>query len=425
MSLLSLSAFAGTEDTNGWPGGCYHCDNVPGCTDGVWFNAANPGAANKGAMPICALPGWEDNIDLSVDTMFIGDSDIARWDSDIIIPNSVNVGVGGYTCDDVNGIIDGNLQTYNPKWVVIVCGENDLFDQSVSATFSDFKVIIGKIIASGAQAIYVGTKPEPSTKSIHSKYQNYDALIREYADSLAILNSSPTLVMIDVYPAFINLGNPKSLYDKDRLHLSSQGYGYWNTWTTTALNDPLGGCIRWSSNACDSSIAPITTTTTTTVVATTAGTTTTTTSTTATQEVVMALAGNTCPNGYVKLTTLAGCQSSMNELSLSNFAGTENENSWPGGCYYCNNVPGCTNGVWFNFATLGASNGGATPICAVPGWETPINCLNDSDWQWTNNSGKVKKCDWVARRESRCNKIGDDGITLAREACPEACNAAC
>ena len=104
-------------------------------------------------------------------------------------------------------------------------------------------------------------------------------------------------------------------------------------------------------NVCDSSVAPITTTTTTTVVATTAGTMTTTTSPTATQEVVMALAGNTCPNVYVKLTTLAGCQSSMNELSLFNFAGTENEHSWPGGCYHCNNVPGCTNGVWFNSAT--------------------------------------------------------------------------
>ena len=107
-----------------------------------------------------------------------------------------------------------------------------------------------------------------------------------------------------MYPALVNPSNPKSLYDEDRLHLSSQAYEYWNTWTTTALRDPLGGCIRWLSNACDLSEGPITTKTTTTVVSTTAGTSTTSGSTTtagtsttsssatATQEVVMALAGD-------------------------------------------------------------------------------------------------------------------------------------
>jgi len=433
MSQLSLTIFQGTEDITDWPGGCYHCDNtVNGCTPGVWFNFANPGSANGGATPICALPGWEDNLDLSVEVLFIGDSDIQRWDTAPVFPGSVNVGVGGFTCDDVNGIIDNALQTYTPKWVVIVCGENDLFGQNAETTFNDFKAVIEKIVASNTRAIYIGTKPEPSTTtSMYSKYQNYDAKIRDYADALATepSHSSPPLVMVDVYPAFIQLGNPLSLYDNDELHLSDDGYEYWTTWTTTVLDNSLGDCVRWLSNVCNASVqftttTVATTTSITTPVATTAGTTTSTSTTAAPQDVVMAPAGNTCPAGYTKITTPAGCQEAMSLLSLTIFQGTEDITDWPGGCYHCDNtVNGCTPGVWFNFANPGSANGGATPICALPGWEI-ISCVNDSNWRWTNRKGRKKSCNWVARKERRCSKIGDDG-TLASEACPGACNAAC
>ena len=114
----------------------------------------------------------------------------------------------------------------------------------------------------------------------------------------------------------------------------------------------------------------------------------------------------------------------MGQLSLTNYQDEENTINWPGGCYYCNNVNGCSDGVWFNFST-GDTNGGATPICAVPGWEV-ISCVNDSTWRWTNRIGKKKSCNWVAKKESRCKKIGDGAAgVLAFEACPEACIDAC
>ena len=429
MGQLSLTNYQDEENTINWPGGCYYCNNVNGCSDGVWFNSAI-GKTNGGATPICAVPGWEGNLDMSVDVLFVGDSDIERWDTPSVFPGSVNVGVGGYTCDEVYDIIDGALQTYSPKRVVIVCGENDLFSQSAEATFQDFKRVIEKIVASNTQAIYLGTKPEPDTTSIHFKYKNYDAKIREYADALAT-EFAPfflPLVMVDVYPAFVEMGNPVSLYNQDGLHLSDDGYTYWNTWTNTVLNS-LEDCVLWESNVCSASVqitttTVATTTSITTTVATTAGTTTSTSTTATPQDVVMAPAGNTCPTGYTKLTTPTGCQEAMSQLTLTIFQGTEDISSWPGGCYHCDNtVNGCTPGVWFNFANPGSTNGGATPICALPGWEI-ISCVNDSNWRWTNRKGRKKSCNWVARKESRCSKIGDDG-TLALEACPGACNAAC
>jgi len=343
LSQLSLSSgFQGSERSRAWPGGCYHCDGVDDCIDGAWFNYRNPGQANGDARPICASQGFED--DLGIETLFIGDSDIARWEaSSSTFPNSSNGGVGGFTCDDVNGIIDANLDTLNPNWVVVVCGENDLNDQGVTKTFEDFQAVIQKILNSGARALYLGTKPEPSTRDMHAKYQRYDAEIWNYADALAA-SSSPEpapLTVIDVHAAFVFFFNPNSLYDRDRLHLSNRGYDYWNTWATTALNNPSTNvCVRWKNNVCDDTGAT-------------------------TQDVVVAQAGNVCPAGYTKLATAQGCQDAMGQLSLSNsyFQGTETDSNWPRGCYYCNDVAGCTDGVWFNSHSVGNANGGAMPIC--------------------------------------------------------------
>jgi len=442
MVELDFSTYRGTEDETGWPGGCYYCQNVNGCSNGVWFNRNPIGAAKEGAKPICALPGWEGDPP-PIETLFVGDSDVSRWETSSVFPSSVNVGFGGYTCAQVNNIIDRELALHTPTWVVIVCGENDLFDQNFDDTFDDFAVVIEKIKNFGARALYMGTKPEPSTQNMHSEYEMYDAKIRTYATTLAAADVStpPPLVMVDVYLGFNELGNPRSLYNRDRLHLSNEGYGYWNTWATTALGDTPAQCVRWLSNDCDET-APVASTTTTTTTATGDPVTTTTTTTTtepdtttttvvatttsttiAAQDVTLAESGNVCPTGYVKLLTLNQCEAAMvqlgDQLDVSKFRGYENESVWPGGCYYCHGVPGCTNGVWFNSNT-GAANGDAKPICALLDYV----CVNDSDW--VSRRGGNTDCDWVAKKPNkRCRKLGEDGITYAEDACPVTCNASC
>ena len=57
---------------------------------------------------------------------------------------------------------------------------------------------------------------------------------------------------------------------------------------------------------------------------------------------------------------------------------------------------------------------------------TRLTCENDPDWKWTNKKGKIKTCDWIAKKPgNRCKKLGVDGITYARDACQDACNDAC
>ena len=62
-------------------------------------------------------------------------------------------------------------------------------------------------------------------------------------------NNSGTLIVVDVYASFEDLGNPDSLYDDDELHLSSEVYDYWNQWVDSALDD-ADACVIWQSNSC-------------------------------------------------------------------------------------------------------------------------------------------------------------------------------
>ena len=179
--------------------------------------------------------------------LFVGDSDIQYWKkkTNQKFPNSTNRGNGGTTCKHWVNKIDKFLKKDAPTTVVLVCGENDLYYNSPATAFSNFKKIVNKIAAQGATTIYMGTKPEPGTKSMHAKYRKYDALIREYYDG----SQQEALIMVDVYPSFVDLGNPDYFYRNDDVHLSGKGYSYWTEWLTQTLNDNTG-CILWESGTC-------------------------------------------------------------------------------------------------------------------------------------------------------------------------------
>ena len=171
--------------------------------------------------------------------------------------------------------------------VLLVCGENDLAEgTSVAATFARYSSLVDTVRAAGARVIYMGTKPEPKSTSLHAEYVRYDQKIRELATSLlavrrrgprtldesagrvhgSFLRSAahasggaarrqagggdPPLTMVDVYNGFEALvpSNPASLYASDGLHLSTEGYAYWETWAATALADP--SCAEWLGGAC-------------------------------------------------------------------------------------------------------------------------------------------------------------------------------
>lgn len=191
-------------------------------------------------------------------TLFVGDSDIEYWKTtNTDFPQSHNVGVAGWTASQVNKKITGFLAEYPPTdWVVLVCGENDLYyGSNVKKTFEYFKKIVKEVLTTtGARVLYIGTKPEPATTDLHGKYKEYDQKIRDYAKQLSDGRNrttlTPPLVMIDTYPHFESIGNPSSLYQKDKLHLSKNGYFFWNKWTNYVFENADSQCQVYQNNKC-------------------------------------------------------------------------------------------------------------------------------------------------------------------------------
>jgi len=210
-----------------------------------WYATTCPDGYNLEPSETC-----ENHLVQYTDWLFIGDSDIEGWDTSQFIDSS-NIGVGGYMCSDVLSSIDEVLEQYTPVHVVIVCGENDLWEKTVEDTFDDFQTIVNKIILSGASVTYMGTKAEPGTTELHAEYREYDGLIQDSAVNLAN-NSYAPLNVVDVYQGFEDMGNPNSLYQDDELHLSLDGYEYWNLWLVQISND--SECIIWQSQECRVSI---------------------------------------------------------------------------------------------------------------------------------------------------------------------------
>eukprot|EP00854_Cymbomonas_tetramitiformis_P004143 gene4143-5121_t len=202
LKLVGDNPFArvdywGSEDESGWPSGCYYCDSVDNCVDGTWLNTHSTGSSNGGAKPYCV--SQSDGFTAGR-TLFIGDSDIDYWDTSSYFPGTYNVGVGGYTCKDVKGEVENLLSVLQPSKVVLVCGENDLSSgASVSKTFDRLEAVVTKIIEASATVVFIGTKPEPATSSLHDEYQEYDQLVRNHARALASGSSIPPLTMIDSY----------------------------------------------------------------------------------------------------------------------------------------------------------------------------------------------------------------------------------
>ena len=236
--------FYGTESEPDWPAGCYLMEG-----EETYLNTASPGNSSEDARLYCvdAEEGFRKGR-----TLFMGDSDVDYWDTAAgVDAASYNVGVGGYTCRDVLAELSQHLQAFEPSRVVLVCGENDLAESAgVSETFRQWSSIVGGITAAGIPVTFLGTKPEPSTTLLHSEYQEYDALIKAWvtAQQEGAEDGDAKVTFIDVYPAFEALGNPHSLYYDDRLHLSSEGYGLWNTWTNMAIDNPA--CVLWQSGEC-------------------------------------------------------------------------------------------------------------------------------------------------------------------------------
>lgn len=377
--------FQGSEENEEWPKGCYYCRGVPGCVNGVWFNEHSTGSAKGNARPICAR-GFEPLAKNQV--LFMGDSDIDFWPTSSSFEGAYNVGYGGYTCLDVIKEIDRFLATFQPRQLVLVCGENDLAGgASVATTLARLDRILEKTQAANLPVVFLGTKPEPDSRSLWKKYEQYDQGLKDRAKRLTSTTTRyPSLVFIDSYQGFLDAGNGKELYANDQLHLSNLGYRYWTQWTANALANTGGDCLVWLGMTCQMKQER-------TLIQSTQG------------PEVLANAGNTCPDGYSPLTSPEACV----RASLGfpgNFGGTEDADEWPTGCYYYEDR------FWFNSHRTGAASGDARPVCIKDDDEDPDNTCG--------KKCKLKRCKKACKRTCQKNKTKN-----VKPKCLKKCHARC
>ena len=162
--------------------------------------------------------------------LFIGSSSFNFWkDMPEYFPGYtlINRGFGGSSLPDVIRYAADIIYPYQPKQVVIYCGENDLTDETVTPqiVLDRVKKLVGMIRGKfkNLPIIYVSIKPSPSRQHLMPKMAEANKLIKAY------LATQPKAVFVDVYSKMLQAdGTPrKDIFVADNLHMNAKGYAIW------------------------------------------------------------------------------------------------------------------------------------------------------------------------------------------------------
>jgi len=163
--------------------------------------------------------------------LFVGSSSFTKWkDVSDYFPGYtiINRGFGGSSLPDVIRYAYDIILPYQPKQVVIYCGENDLASSdstSAQEVFNRFKTLFGMVRTNipNANISFVSIKPSPSRATIQIKVKAANAFIKKY------MASQKNAAFIDIYDAMLDTKGQlrEELYVADRLHMKPAGYVIW------------------------------------------------------------------------------------------------------------------------------------------------------------------------------------------------------
>ena len=163
--------------------------------------------------------------------LFVGSSSFRMWTSlnqDFPIYSIINRAFGGSSLPDIIRYVDQVIIPYQPRQILIYCGDNDLASsdtisaQSVNMRFQQLFHQIRKQLPEAAIA-FVSIKPSPKRQHILQKQAKCNELIKDF------LKNQTKTAYIDVFSAMIDeKGNPNAdLFVDDRLHMNKKGYAIW------------------------------------------------------------------------------------------------------------------------------------------------------------------------------------------------------
>lgn len=163
--------------------------------------------------------------------LFTGSSSFTNWkDVQDYFPGKpiINRAFGGSTLADVIRYKEDVILPYQPKQIVIYCGENDFASGdtvSVNTVVTRFKILFHWIQQhyKNIPFIYVSMKPSPSRQHLMSKYNQANKIIQGY------IATFKNTVYVDAYHAMLKPdGSPMTdIFLSDNLHMNAKGYAIW------------------------------------------------------------------------------------------------------------------------------------------------------------------------------------------------------
>ncbi|HTH32465.1 MAG TPA: GDSL-type esterase/lipase family protein [Lacibacter sp.] len=171
--------------------------------------------------------------------LLIGSSSFTLWeDVQTYFPDRkiLNRAFGGSTIADVIRYRYDVIFPYQPKQIVIYCGENDFASSdtvTVETVVNRFVTLFTYIRAKykNVPLAYVSMKPSPSRVHLMPKYKEGNKRIQTF------LATKPNTKFVDVYSVMLtSAGEPMpDIFKEDRLHMNAKGYAIWKTKLQTVL----------------------------------------------------------------------------------------------------------------------------------------------------------------------------------------------
>lgn len=173
--------------------------------------------------------------------LFIGSSSFTLWkDVQAYFPGHkiLNRAFGGSTLADQIRYRYDVLYPYQPRQIVLYCGENDFAASdtvTVELVMERFKTFHRLMRAKYPVVpfLYVSMKPSPSRVHLLEKYAAANVQIAAY------LKTDEKAAFADVYSKMLNPDGTvmENIFLKDRLHMNATGYAIWKAVLEKMLTD--------------------------------------------------------------------------------------------------------------------------------------------------------------------------------------------
>lgn len=163
--------------------------------------------------------------------LFVGSSSFTYWkDIQDYFPGYpiLNRGFGGSALPDLIRYADKIIFPYQPKQIIIYCGENDMADSAnvtprmVRKRFKTLHTMIRATLGN-VPIVFISIKPSPSRWKLEDKFLKANQLIRRY------LRRDAAATYLNIHNAMLlsdGSVNPE-LFIKDNLHMNAKGYAIW------------------------------------------------------------------------------------------------------------------------------------------------------------------------------------------------------